>query len=172
MILKSERLVLKPLSFNELETNYINWLNDKEVCKYNSHGDVLYTKEMAKEFISSAINNDTCEVYAVYVKEDNTHIGNISLQEIDYKNKNAEIAYLFGEKGYWGKGYATEATNILIKRAKDLGLHRIYFGTHIENKGMQKKKKKTGFKYEGCFKDAQFKNGKFNDIDKYGLILD
>ncbi len=172
MVLNSKRLTLKPLSYDELETNYVNWLNDKEVCKYNNHGDTLYTKEMAVKFIDSLKNDKSQEVYAVYVKEDNVHIGNISIYRIDKKNNNAEFAYLFGEKAYWGKGYATEATEILIKRAQDLKLHRVSLGTRIDNIGMQKVAEKMGFKKEGIFKDALYKNGKYYDAVKYGLVFD
>lgn len=164
MLLKTENLVLKPLSENELNGNYVNWLNDKEVCKYNRHGNVFYTKEMALEYINSVKNNPTCEVYAVYYKD--KHIGNISIQDIDKKNNNAEIAYLFGEKKYWGKGFATEASKALIKRAfNDLKLHRLFFGTHIENMGMQKVGEKLGFKKEGVEWDEELNC----DIVKYTL---
>ena len=170
-MLNTERLKLISLSYKELDTGYINWLNDKEVCKYNSHGDELYTREMAQDYINSIQNDLTCEVYAVYEKDKNIHIGNISLQHIDKKNKSAEIAYLFGEKEYWGNGYATEASKVLLKRAcETLNIHRIYFGTHIENKAMQKVGEKLGFKKEGILKDAQYKDGKFNDIVCYALI--
>ena len=171
MEIYSKNLTLHIISELELTTNYINWLNDKEVCKYNSHGEQIYTKDMAKNYITSVINNPTCEVWAVYHKKDNVHIGNISLQNIDKINNSAEIAFLFGEKKYWGNGYATEACKLLINRAfKDLKLHRLYFGTHINNLAMQKIGEKTGFQKEGIFKDAQFKNGKYNDVVRYGLI--
>lgn len=169
MEIKTKRLLLKPLSIDELEGNYVNWLNDKEVCKFNSHGETLYTKEMAVDYIKSVQNNPSCEVYAVYFE--NKHIGNISLQNISKRNNSAEIAFLFGEKDYWGRGFATEASQALIKRGfDDLKLHRIYFGTHIENKGMQKVGEKLGFQKEGILKDAQMKFGKYNDIVLYGLI--
>ena len=171
MILKTENLILTPLSEKELDGNYVNWLNDKEVCKYNSHGERTYTREMAVDFINSVKNDSTKEVYAVYHQKDNIHIGNISLQQIDKRNQSAEIAFLFGEKGYWGKGYASEAAQELLKRAfNELKLHRIYFGTSQYNIGMQKVGEKLGFQKEGTLKDAQFKNGKFNDIVLYGLV--
>lgn len=171
MKLDSARLYLKNLSLEELNGNYVHWLNDKEVCKYNSHGETEYTKDMALDFINSLENDKSKEVYAVCLKENDIHIGNISLQRIDYKNNQAEIAYLFGEKEYWGKGYAKEASEVLLKRAYDeLNLHRIYFGTHIENLAMQKLGENLGFKREGQQKDAQYKNGKFNDIILYGMI--
>lgn len=171
MNLDSENLFLKPLSKDEFNGNYINWLNDKEVCKYNSHGDIVYTKDMALDYIESIQDNESLKVYAVYLKTECIHIGNISLQQISKKNKSAEIAYLFGEKPYWNKGYATEASIVLLNHAfNDLKLHRIYFGTNIENIPMQKLGEKLGFIQEGRLKDAQLKNGKFYDIIIYGLI--
>lgn len=171
MKLESKRIFLKPLSEDELNGNYVNWLNDKDVCKFNSHGETEYTKEMAVNFINSLKNDKSKEVYAVYLNENNIHIGNISLQCIDKKNNSAEIAYLFGEKQYWGQGYAFEASELLMQRAFDgLKLHRIYFGTHIENIAMQKLGEKLGFKKEGIKKDAQFKGGKYNDIVIYAII--
>jgi len=168
--LDSVRLYLKHLSLDALDGNYVYWLNDKEVCKYNSHGEIEYTKDMALDFINSLKDDKSKEVYAVYLKENDTHIGNISLQKIDYKNNSVEIAYLFGEKEYWGKGYAKEASEVLIKRAFDeLNLHRIYFGTHVENLSMQKLGENLGFKREGQQKDAQYKNGKYNNIVLYGM---
>jgi ribosomal-protein-alanine N-acetyltransferase len=35
--LVGENIYLRPLDLNDLRGNYINWLNDSEVCKYNSH---------------------------------------------------------------------------------------------------------------------------------------
>lgn len=171
MKLESKRIFLTQLSEKELSDNYVSWLNDKEVCKFNSHGEVKYTKEAAIDFIHTLKQDKSKEVYAVYLKENKMHIGNISLQNIDLKNNNAEVAYLFGEKKYWGQGYAFEASKLIIKRAfKDLNLHRIYFGTHIENIAMQKLGEKLGFKKEGLKKDAQFKYGKYNDIVIYAII--
>jgi RimJ/RimL family protein N-acetyltransferase len=157
----------------ELDGNYVSWLNDPEVCRYNSHGEQEYTREMAKRFIASLEGDTTKEVWAVYLKETGLHVGNISLQRIDLQNKNAEIAYLFGAKQYWGKGYAKEASRVLLERAfGDLKLHRVYFGTNIHNLAMQKLGEGLGFKKEGVLKDAQFKNGSFNDVVMFGLLAE
>lgn len=171
MKLENENIFLTLLSTQELNTNYISWLNDKDVCKYNSHGDNEYTYDNAVNFIKSLENNDSKRVYAVYTKFENIHIGNISLQNIDRTNKKAEVALIFGEKQFWNKGYATEALSLLIKIAKNIKLHRLYFGTHAENIAMQKLGERLGFLKEGVLKDSQLKNGKYNDIVLYGLIL-
>ena len=169
--LKTYRLTLYKLSLNELNTNYISWLNDKDVCKYNSHGDSEYTYDMAVKYISDLCKDKSKIVYAVYEVSSKLHIGNISLQEIDYKNKSAEIAFLFGEKLFWGKGYASEAANALIQYGFDvLKLERICFGTHEDNVGMQKIGDKLGFKKEGVRRSAFYKNDQFYDIYEYGLL--
>jgi len=62
MKLKSEYIYLRPLHVNDAEGSYPSWLNDKEVCQYNSHGDMLYTKEMALSYIQSVENNPTCNI--------------------------------------------------------------------------------------------------------------
>ncbi|MDR2766224.1 MAG: GNAT family N-acetyltransferase [Holosporaceae bacterium] len=171
MKLEGKEVFLTPLSINELSGNYISWLNDQEVCRYNSHGEREYTYADAKNFISSLHGDERKEVYAVYVEADRVHIGNVSLQSIDKKNHSAEVAMLFGEIHYWNKGYATESMKLLIERAKFLQLHRLYFGTHEGNIAMQRLGEKVGFTREGLLRGAQFKDGRYVDVFIYGLII-
>ena len=134
-----KRVYLRPLSLEDANNNYPNWLNDKEVCRYNSHGNTLYTKEMAIEYIKSVQNSSTCRVFAVCLKDNDKHIGNISLQQISKIKKSAEFAILMGEKEYWGKGYATEAGKLLMTYGfQELELNEIYCGTSEKNIPMQK----------------------------------
>lgn len=173
MTLESKHLYLKPLSLKALDTRYVDWLNDPEVCRYNSHGEVEYTREMAKGYIESLRGDDSRMVFAVYLKDTDEHIGNIALQEIDRRNGKAEIAYLFGEKQYWGRGYAREASVLLLSLVFDtLKLHRVHFGTHIDNVAMRRLGESLGFVHEGTRRHDQFKHGKYNDVVVYGLVRD
>jgi len=138
MILDGKKVYIRPLEPEDANGNYPKWLNDKEVCRYNSHGDVLYTKEMAVEYIKSVEDNPTCKVFAVCDKKSDKHIGNISLQQISHKNQSAEFAILMGEKEFWGRGFAKEAGEILINYGfESLKLKKIYCGTNAKNTSMQ-----------------------------------
>ncbi len=171
MNLESERVLLRPLCIEDAEGNYPNWLNDPEVCRYNSHGERRYTKEMAREYIELVSSSDAYEVFAVIDKKNDIHIGNISLQQIDPKNKKAEFAILIGEKAYWGTGYAYEAAKAIVRYGfEHLKLHRIYCGTSAQNIAMQKLALKLGFIKEGRSREAFFKNGKYHDILHYGIL--
>lgn len=169
--LAGDHIYLRPLQQSDADGNYPSWLNDKEVCRYNSHGDTLYTKDMALSYIKSVQNNPTCRVFAICENQSDKHIGNIALQNISTKNQSAEFAILMGEKSFWGRGFSKEAAELLFSYGFDtLNLHRIYCGTSEANSAMQHLALSLGMEFEGRRKEAMHKNGKFFDILEYGLI--
>lgn len=169
--LEGKRIGLRDLRDSDVDGNYASWLNDKEVCEFNSHHRFYCTRKQLYEYVEAVNSSKDVIVFAIIEKEKNIHIGNISLQQIDYINRNAEIAFLLGDKDYWGKGYASEAARLLIEHALyQLGLERIYFGTSVENVRMQSLGERLGFKKEGIRRQALFKNNHFCDILEYGLL--
>lgn len=170
--LRGERLCLRPLCIEDAEGNYPHWLNDPQVTQYNSHGEVIYTKGMAKEYIASVEGSATAHVFAIVEHGSNRHIGNVSLQAINAKARSAEFAILIGEPDVYGKGVGYEAGRLLLRYGfETLNLHRIYCGTSSDNISMQKLALKLGMTYEGRRRDAIFKNGKFVDIIEYGILV-
>ena len=170
--IEGKNLYLRALHVNDSEGNYPAWLNDKEVCRYNSHGDTLYTKEMAISYIQSVENSPTCKVFAICDRASDKHIGNIALQAITMQNKSAEFAILLGDKEFWGKGLSKEAGKLLLQYGFDtLKLHRIYCGTSEANIPMQHLALSLGMELEGRRKEAMFKDGLFYDILEYGIVL-
>ncbi len=171
MKLTSSSIYLRPLHIDDAKGDYPSWLNDKEVCRYNSHGDTLYTKEMALSYIKSVQDNPACRVFAICDAKSDKHIGNISLQAISEKNHSAEFAILLGDKNFWGKGVAKEASKLLLEFGfQALKLHRIYCGTSEANEPMQRLAIALGMQLEGRRKEALFKNGRFYDVLEYGIL--
>lgn len=169
--LRGKRVTLRPLCMADAEGDYPGWLNDPEVTRYNSHGKVAYTREMAREYIASVENSYTQHVFAIILNEGQRHVGNISLQAISADNKSAEFAILIGEPDVYGKGVGYEAGKLLVEYGfETLGLHRVYCGTSRKNAAMQKLAEKLGMEREGCRKEAFFKNGVFEDIVEYGRV--
>ena len=168
---RTARLGLRHLMVSDLQGGYAHWLNDPDVCRYNSHHRFLQSVEGLRTYVENTIDSRSMLVFAVVELASKRHIGNISLQNINYVDRNAEIAFLFGEKDCWGKGYANEAAEIIIEHAfKELGLHRIYMGTSDDNIRMQHLALRLGFREEGRRQEAQFKRGEWHDIIEYGLL--
>lgn len=171
VFLTGEKIYLRILNEDDIEGNYASWLNDPEITIYNSHGRFPMTVEKLKEYVKESSKFQSSLVLAVVDKVTDEHIGNISLQNINWIDRNAEIAFLLGEKEYWGKNIMFEAGEILISHGfKVLNLHRIYCGTSFDNIGMQKLADKLGMIKEGLRKDAMYKDGKYVDVIEYGII--
>jgi len=170
IIYESERLYMRGLSFEDIRGKYFHWFNDQEVTKFNSHGLFPNTVSKMESFINS-LSEDSKIVWAVVVKKEEIHIGNISLQQIDWVNRKAEFAVIMGEKGYWKQGYATESSIILLNHGfNKLNLHRIYCGMAATNLGMQKLAQKLGMKDEGRERQSLYLNGEYVDVLKYGVL--
>jgi ribosomal-protein-alanine N-acetyltransferase len=169
--LKGETIYLRSLLESDVEDHYIKWLNDQEVVKFNSHGRFPFTREKLLEYVRLVKHSNEMLVLAIIDIKSEKHIGNISLQSINWIDRNAEIAFILGEKDFWSKGIMYEAGTILLKHAfAALNLHRLYCGTSSENISMQKLAIKLGMNKEGERIDAIFKNGKYYSIYEYGII--
>jgi RimJ/RimL family protein N-acetyltransferase len=169
--LVGERLYLRPLELVDLNGNYVNWLNDEEVCKGNSHHIFPYNVDLAKMYVENTNKSTDKIVLAMVLKETDIHIGNIALQNVNFLHQNAEFAILLGEKEYWGKGYSKEAAYLIVKFGfETLNLQRIHCGTFSENISMIKLAGYLGMVKEGVRRKAFYKNGKFIDVEEFGVL--
>lgn len=169
--LVGKKIYLRSLEVEDVQGEYVSWLNDEEVCRYNSHHVFPYTRELAVDYIQKVNGSDKNLVLSIILKKGSEHIGNISLQNISWLNRSAELAILIGNKTAWGKGLGMEACNLLVEHGfTQLGLNRIYLGTNVKNVGMRKIAEKLGMKKEGLRRNAVFCMGKFVDVVEYGLL--
>lgn len=170
-ICETDRIGLRGLELEDLKGNYTKWFNDKEVCRHNSHGIFPKTRQEFEEYIRSTRASRDKVVWAIVDKKTGLHIGNVSLQFINWVNRSAEFAIILGEKDYWGKGYAYDAAALLVKHGFDkLNLNRIGCGTAAGNAGMQKLALKLNMKKEGARRKALYLSGKYADIYEYGVL--
>ncbi|RAJ33467.1 GNAT family N-acetyltransferase [Pedobacter cryoconitis] len=171
VFIEGDRIFLRALKEQDVEGNYSLWLNDPEITYFNSHGRFPMTADKLLKYVSHINSSQTDFVLAVIDKQTSMHIGNISLQNVSWIDRNAEIAFLLGDKTFWGKGIMEEAAILILKHGfRILNLHRIYCGTSAENLGMQKLAKKIGMIQEGLRRDAIFKQGKYIDIMEFGIL--
>ena len=171
IFLEGERLYLRGLELTDANGGYINWFDDATVCQYNGHHMFPKSKENLISYIQFAQNTSDSLILAIMEKGSQKHIGNISIQSIDYIARTGEFAIIIGEKEVWGKGYSKEAAALIINHAfQVLNLRRIYCGTSERNTPMQKLALAMGFKEEGRRRKTLFKNGEYLDIIEYGLL--
>jgi RimJ/RimL family protein N-acetyltransferase len=143
------------------------WFNDSKLNKYTSHRTEYMTFKKVECYIRTSEISPNLQAWAV-LRDDGDHIGNISLQQIDFINRSAEIAWMISEPG---KGAGTEAGRQVLDYAFNiLNLNRVWCGCVYGNKGMIRVAEKLRFKQEGFSRQAFCLDGEYTDIINFGIL--
>ena len=169
-ILETERLQLVPLGMNHLSSEYVNWMNDPEVYAHlESGGD--YSIEKLKVFLLD-VEKSPILFWAIHIKENGKHIGNIKIDPINFKHKYAEYGIMMGDKLEWGKGYAKEASLSVISYcfSEDVKLRKINLGVRSQNIAALELYKKMDFVIEGLYKKHAITESGYDDVVRMALF--
>ncbi len=162
--LESERIYFRNLQDSDIDKGYFEWLNDPEVSQYLETRYSIQTREMIKEFISNQSGNKNSHLFAICLKDNDLHIGNIKLGPIEFIHGRGDLSYLIGRKELWGKGYASEAVKLILGFAKKvLNLYKVDASVYEDNIGSYRVLLNNGFKKQGKLKNHWNINGKYQD---------
>ncbi|MFQ3573777.1 MAG: GNAT family protein [Thermodesulfovibrionales bacterium] len=171
VFLEGKNIFLGPLSNKDKLEGYINWINDQETTLFMGSGRFPMNKEDIRGYIKSHLSSKDGMILGIFLKETSKHIGNITLHQIDWRNRNAEIGILIGDKTARGKEYATEAIKLVADHAfNKLNLHKLCSGMVKGNDASEKVFKKVGFKVEGILREHFYLNGRYFDCYRMGLL--
>ncbi len=144
----------------KLANNKNIWVNLRDSFPYP------YGESDAKFFINSVKEEKPKQHFGIEYNGNLCGVTGLVLQKDVYR-KSAEIGYWIGES-FWGKGIATKAIELITNYGfEDLKLARIHAGVFELNIASMKALEKNGYKREGIFKKAIFKNDKVFDEHKY-----
>lgn len=164
--LESKRLILRPFKENDIE-DVFDYAKDEQVTKYltwDSHGDILETEKVVKEFYINTLG-----IYAIELKSENKCIGCVDLR-LHTEHDKASFGYVLNIN-YWNKGYMTEALNLLLDFSfKKLKLNRIESTHYVGNEASGEVMKKCKMKYEGTGLDEVKIKGKYQDVVHYSIL--
>ncbi|MEK6834669.1 MAG: GNAT family protein [Nanoarchaeota archaeon] len=180
--LVSNRIYLAELALEDITERMMSWYNNPEACTGN--GQHIFPKPRQDpnanlglvDYINSVSINSLTKskhdyFFAIKDKLNDQHVGNITLQSIDWISRNAEITIMIGEKDYRGKGVGEEAWKLIMNYGfNTLNLNRLQCGTFSNNISMQKIAVKCGMKEEGRRLQAAYKNGEYLDVLLYGAV--
>jgi RimJ/RimL family protein N-acetyltransferase len=155
---------LKPLQPDGFEP-FCKWLNDEEVIKYSlSKFKKLNTRQEIKEWYSGLFNETNVFQLGIYFKANQQLIGHAGISKLSKTNHSGEYFIFIGEKDFWEKGIATEATKKFIEIGfTKLNLNRIMLTVSEFNVGGIRAYQNAGFKEEGRLRQACFRDKKYHD---------
>lgn len=142
----------------------LRWMNDPEVTEFLPMREPVSSMSYAKELDEASRGEDfRSRSYAIEV-DGTGHVGNISLKQIYWYDRTAELTIIIGEKQRWDCGYGTEAVRTLLRHAfEELNLHRIWLTVAVDNRRAIRCYEKCGFIREGTLRDAVYRQARYQD---------
>jgi RimJ/RimL family protein N-acetyltransferase len=97
-------------------------------------------------------------------------IGFVAL-EISWANRNAFLAIGIGDPEYWGKGYGSDALQLILRYAFDeLSLYRVGLNVISNNERAIHTYEKAGFIREGAQREYCHRDGQRFDLVYFGIL--
>ncbi len=168
--LVGNKLFLSPkiVSNEEIEL-FTMWLNDFQVTDYIGRSSQIVTYNGEKEYLENDDKNPNNINFNIIELNKNKLIkprllGSISLKDINWINRSAELGIFIGDKEFRGHGYGTEAILLLLDYGFNyLNLNSVTLALLDANDRAYNCYLKCGFKLSGRDRDAIFLNGKYYD---------
>jgi len=168
MLIETKRLKIR--YFEESDNQDLHeYLSDERVVRYEPYG--TYTLEEARE---EAKRRTDDPVFLAVALESGKVIGNLYFSKRDFEAY--ELGYVFNYD-FWGKGYATESCEALIKYAfENLNVHRIIATCNPRNENSWRLLERLAFRREGTLKQNIYFNTDekgnpiWQDTYLYGLL--
>lgn len=171
ILAQGRRLALRPLVLSDVGDEYLAWMNDREVTQYLESRFQPTTMDSLRAFVAGIVGDSSHVMMAIVEREQRRHIGNIKIGPIDRHHDVAEVGLLIGNKGCWGRGYATEAIVLATQYAfGDLQLRRLTAGAYASNIASIRAFERAGFRREGCGRQHYRSGGQFVDRVFLGVI--
>lgn len=162
-----QRVALGPLRL-DLIPLYQRWFNDFATLATLDRLFRPTTTEQVAIWFERRITGpptQTHSVFTIWERAVRRPLGNAALQEIDPRNRTAELGIFIGEVDRRGLGYGTEASRLLLDFAfQVLGLHSVMLRVFAYNQAACRVYERVGFREFGRRRQCQFMDGRFWDV--------
>jgi len=152
---RSQRLIFRTLTVDDVTQNYVNWLNDPRVNRYLETRHTHQTMDLCRSYVEEMLSNPAHNLFGIYLVGTGQHIGNTKLGFIHHHYQRAQLSLFIGEKNCWGKGFATETIKAITSWGfNELQLEKIDAGCYDENIGSLRAFLKSGYQVEGFYRKS------------------
>lgn len=171
--LTTERLTLRPFTLADA-ADLQRLAGDARIADTTMSIPHPYPEGAAEAWIATLADSFATRremVFALVETRSGLLIGTAALLDISEQHARAELGYWVGVDA-WSKGFGTEAALRLIQLAhQELGITRIVARCLARNPASARVMEKVGLRREGFFVQDVQKNGRYEDVLFYGLVL-
>jgi RimJ/RimL family protein N-acetyltransferase len=142
-------------------------INDPAVRRYLGNRPPINGRQEREWYEERCSNGESTNLL---VCRDGEPMGTVGLHPKGPTETSAEIGIFLAEP-YWGEGYGTEASRVVTDYAfRERRHHRVMARVFEDNDGSARIWEKLGFRHEGTFREAEFLDGEYVDVDYYAVL--
>ena len=140
------------------------WYGDPEVARLARYQDTPMREDEVNRFFQIRALGPESLTMAIHERATDRLIGTCAFSQLDGENGSAMYHITIGEKDTWGRGYGTEATQLMLDHAfGTLGLHRVALAVFEFNERAIRAYATCGFLTEGRAREAVWRDGRWWD---------
>ncbi|MDZ4671159.1 MAG: GNAT family protein [Phototrophicales bacterium] len=172
-LLRGEKVHLASLSRDDLPT-YQKWFANPEMLRLLSNDPAMpHTHDRHIKWLDDHTKptSDSEFTFSIRALDDNRIVGGCDIEIDSWASGQAWVGIFIGDPDDWGKGYGSEAMNILIRFGfMELNLHHISLTVFSYNPRAIKAYEKVGFVHEGKRREALYRDGAYHDMHIMGIL--
>ncbi|MFQ3190182.1 MAG: ribosomal-protein-alanine N-acetyltransferase [Paraglaciecola sp.] len=140
---------LQAICEQDTSDEYVQWLNDPLVNQYLETRFYSQNLQTVLDFIRTTTANPNEHLFAIRLKDNNQHVGNIKIGGINERHNIADVSLFIGDKNSWGKGIASQAIQLISRYSfEQLGLRKLCAGAYKPNIGSTKAFLNSGYSHD------------------------
>lgn len=163
MNIYGKKVTLRALEMRDMP-RLAKWHNDPETANFLLGWSFPISRYEQIEWYKKSVKDPQTRRFAIDDEKGN-FIGIIGLWNINWKDREASVGILLGEKNCRGKGYGTDAMKTLMDYAfNELQMHRLSGEILAYNEASKKFTGNLGWQQEGIARKKVFRSGKYHDV--------
>jgi RimJ/RimL family protein N-acetyltransferase len=172
-MLTGHKVILRALTRDDLE-RLCQFNNDVEV-ELAGGGDPPTPQSVARLHAEydAQVSAGGRDGTSFAIEADGVCIGQCALFQFDAVAQSCALGITIGDKGYWGRGYGTDAIRLLLDYAFRLrNLRRVYLTVNSTNERAIGAYRRCGFVEEGRLRQHVWSAGQYIDLVNMGILRD
>jgi RimJ/RimL family protein N-acetyltransferase len=157
----------------DLERDLDLWMQWNQNSDFQQLYDWGPSTLLSKQRLKERMEKDAESMYyfSIHNLGDDKIIGTVDLSGINWTARDASLGIGIGEKDFWGKGYGTDAMNLILRFGfESLNLNRIWLTVFEYNERAYRCYERLGFTTEGRQRQVLNRFGKRWDMIFMGIL--
>lgn len=168
LVMEGKDIYLRLMNEGDTE-DIIRWRNSDFVRRNFIYREP-FSRQGHEQWIKTMVDTGKVVQFIICTGKERP-VGSVYLRDIDRVHNKAEYGIFIGEKDALGKGYGTQAAELVIRYAfEQLKLHKLMLRVLAENKQAYRSYEKAGFVQEAYLRDEVFLEGSYQDVIYMAVI--